>query len=108
MACAPAGTRALQSHRLTHDTSASTNKGSYHEPSQRAGHICLRRIAAHTRSASTRATTCIYVATQLRRGTRETRFARWLSDKAVDAGLALTGSAATVGAIERDAAGRGC
>jgi hypothetical protein len=43
-------------------------RGSLRNPTDQAGHFCLCRIAPHTRSASTRAETCIRVATQLHCG----------------------------------------
>ena len=52
----------------TRESSAFTNGGSLTSPTDQAGHFCLCRIAAYTRSASTRAETCIRVATQLHRG----------------------------------------
>jgi hypothetical protein len=48
-----------------HETSPSTKRGEVSEPPPiRLDHFCLCRIAAHAPSASTRAETCIRVATQ--------------------------------------------
>ena len=46
----------------------SRTRGSLRNPTDQARHFCLCRIAAHRRSASTRAETCIPVATQLHCG----------------------------------------
>ena len=43
-------------------------RGSLRNPTDQAGHFCLCRIAAHARSDSTRAETCVRVATQLHCG----------------------------------------